>query len=105
MKNGEPVFNTGRISVSLSQPVDSARYITIDPKEIIISNDQISSSARNQFPGEIVAISKEDQGVGLTVDVGERFHIRITMKSLDDMGLRIGKKVYISFKAQSVIAY
>lgn len=103
--NGEPVFDTGRITVSLSEPVNSARHITIDPKEIIVSYKKIESSARNQFAGEIVAISKDGSAVSLTVDVGERFNIRITMKSLEEMGLTIGKKVNISFKASSVLAY
>ena len=105
MQNGEPIFDTGRIAVSLSNTVNSARHITIDPKEIIVSNKKIKSSARNQFHGEIVTISKDGSAVSLTVDVGERFHIQITMKSLEEMGLTIGKSVYISFKAQSVIAY
>jgi len=104
-RNGEPVFDTGRITVSLSYSADSARHITINPKEIIVSNSEIQSSARNRFTGEIVAITKDGHTVSLIVDVGERFNIHITMKSLEEMGLTIGKTVHIAFKAQSVIAY
>jgi tungstate transport system ATP-binding protein len=85
--------------------VNSARHITIDPKDIIVSKKKIESSARNQFSGEIVAIEKEGSAVSLAVDIGERFSIRITMRSLEEMGLTIGQSVYISFKAQSVVTY
>jgi tungstate transport system ATP-binding protein len=101
----EPAFNTGRIDIKLPEYFDAADYASIDPKEIIISKDRISSSARNQFPGEITEIRKDGEIIGLSVDAGEIFYVDVTERSFSEMGLNIGQKVFIAFKASSVVLY
>ncbi len=101
----EPVFNTGRVDIKLPKLDEGADYASIDPKEIIISKDRISSSARNQFSGEITEIRKDGEIIGLSVDAGEIFHVDVTRLSFSEMGLNIGGKVFIAFKASSVVLY
>ncbi|MBN1571954.1 MAG: ATP-binding cassette domain-containing protein [Deltaproteobacteria bacterium] len=101
----EPVFNTGRIDIRLPEHNEEAGYASIDPKEIIISKDRISSSARNQYSGEITEIRKDGEIIGLSVDAGEIFHVDVTQRSFSEMGLNIGQKVFIAFKASSVLLY
>lgn len=77
--------------------------VHVKPEDIIISEEKISTSARNQFKGTIVGV--EDQGgtVILRVDAGQVFAVHVTRNSFREMGLNIGKEVYISFKATAVL--
>lgn len=74
----------------------------IRPEEIIVSNQPIQSSGRNMFEGEIVGVTKRESTVKLRIDTGQEFSVVITKRSLSDMGLEIGEKVYLAFKASSV---
>ncbi|KXB08394.1 hypothetical protein AKJ55_01085 [candidate division MSBL1 archaeon SCGC-AAA382M17] len=74
----------------------------IRPEEIIVSNQPIKSSGRNMFEGEIVGVSDLENTVRLEIDTGRNFTVVVTKKSRSDMNLKIGKKVYIAFKASSV---
>jgi len=105
MAEDEPVFNTGGIKVKLPGFNDQVRYISIDPKEIIISKKRVSSSARNQFLGEIVELKMNGEIIGLSVDAGEVFHVDVTRRSFFEMGLNIGEQVFVAFKASSVVLY
>ena len=103
--DGEPSFDTGKLSIKLSDYYDDVNYISIDPKDIIISMEEISSSARNQFQGEIIEIIKDGEIIGVTISTGEDFRVDITRRSFEEMGLNIGKIVYIAFKASAVVTY
>ena len=72
-------------------------------EDIILSNDWIETSARNQFRGPIVGVEDKNGVVMISVDVGEVFRVQITRRSFEEMGLMLGKPVNISFKASSVI--
>jgi len=76
--------------------------VFIDPKEIIISRKKFVSSARNILKGRITEIADAGNVVKVKVDVGKPFIIQITKKSLADMKLHLGMKVYLAFKASSV---
>ncbi len=105
MAENEPVFNTGGIKIKLPAFNDQVRYISIDPREIIISKKRITSSARNQFLGKIVELKMNGEIIGLSVDAGEVFHVDVTRRSFFEMKLNIGKQVFVAFKASSVVLY
>jgi len=77
--------------------------IHVKPEDIIVSLDRIETSARNQFMGTVVGVESLDALVLLRVDVGETFTVQVTDRSFREMGLNVGRRVYISFKASSVI--
>ncbi|MEW5768351.1 MAG: ABC transporter ATP-binding protein [bacterium] len=78
-------------------------HILIDPKEIIVSRDSLVSSARNSFSGRITALSFIGSQVRIGVDVaGVEFVVIITQKSLEEMGLKPGLEVYLTFKTSVV---
>lgn len=77
--------------------------IHVKPEDIIISEERISTSARNQFKGTIIGVEDHDGTVILRVDAGQVFAVHITKNSFREMGLNIGKEVYISFKATAVL--
>ncbi len=77
--------------------------IHVKPEDIIVSEERIVTSARNQFRGTIVGVEDHDATVVLSVDAGQVFAVHITRNSFREMGLNIGKEVYISFKATAVL--
>ena len=76
--------------------------IHIRPEDIIISNEKIISSARNNLLGTIIKIEDNDSIIKMNVNVGVLFIIQITRKSFEEMGLNVGQEIYLTFKASSV---
>jgi tungstate transport system ATP-binding protein len=77
--------------------------IHVKPEDIIVSGERISTSARNQFRGNVVGVEDHDGTVVLRVDAGQVFAVHVTKGSFRAMGLNIGREVYISFKATAVL--
>jgi len=80
-------------------------YISIDPRDIILSYEPFQSSARNSFLGKITKIIEQNHLVKLEVDIGVPLVITITRESFQDMNLNLGSKVYLTFKASAVKLY
>jgi tungstate transport system ATP-binding protein len=104
-ENGEPVFHTGRAQIKLPVFDGEVRQISVDPNDIIISKEPISSSARNRFPGQIIEMIKDGDRVTVTVRADEDFRVTVTERSAREMGLFIGEDVSIAFKASSITMY
>ena len=75
----------------------------VKPEDIIVSEEKIATSARNQFRGTVVGVEDHDGTVILRVDAGQVFAVHVTRSSFTEMSLNLGKQVYISFKATSVL--
>ena len=88
----------------VSEKIGSA-YISIDPRDIILSYEQFQSSARNTFLGKIIKIIEQNHLVKLEVDVGIPLVTIITRESFQEMNLNLGSKVYLTFKASVVKVY
>ncbi len=80
-------------------------YIYIAPRDIILSHEQFSSSARNSFIGKIIKISEQNHLIRLVVDIGVHLICVITRESFQEMNLNIGSKVCLTFKASAVRCY
>ncbi|MCJ7789212.1 MAG: ATP-binding cassette domain-containing protein, partial [Candidatus Atribacteria bacterium] len=80
-------------------------YISIDPKDIILSYEPFQSSARNSFLGKIVKIMEQNHLVKLEVDISIPLVTIITRESFQQMNLNLGSKVYLTFKASVVKIY
>lgn len=76
--------------------------VLIKRNEIIVSNDNIFSSACNNFKGVILEIVRAHLGVEIIVDIGVKVSILITDSSLQNLNLFEGKEIWVSFKASSV---
>lgn len=103
MENGVSQVNVGNIIIRVTDAMSGATTIHVSPKDIILSKARIDTSARNQFHGTIIGIEDLERIVRLSIDVGEVFKVQITRKSFEEMGLNLGSKVFINFKASSVI--
>ncbi|MEA2031986.1 MAG: tungstate ABC transporter ATP-binding protein WtpC [Euryarchaeota archaeon] len=79
-------------------------HVSIRPEDILVSTEKIVSSARNTFKGEIERVVDTGAVIRIAVDVGidVPFVVAITKQSFDEMNLKTGGEVYITFKASAV---
>jgi tungstate transport system ATP-binding protein len=84
---------------------DGEVKVWIPPQDVIVSKESILSSARNTLTGNVVEIDDTDSTTLLTVDVGVEIAAQITRSSLNDLEIRIGDAVHVTFKASSVAVY
>lgn len=102
VEEGVSQVSVGDIVVRSSSPLTGRVSIHVRPQDIILSKDWIQTSARNQFRGSITGVNERNGVVMIEVDVGEVFSVQITRKSFNEMGLKLGEHLNISFKASSV---
>ena len=105
-KDGLKWFKTvGNVKFSVVSEKVGPTYISIDPKDIILSYGQFQSSARNSFLGKIIKIAEQNYLVKLEIDIGILLVVIITRESFQDMNLNLGSKIYLTFKASAVKLY
>jgi len=76
--------------------------VIIPPDDIILSREEVFSSARNCLRGKIIDIDEHESTVFLTVDVGLNMTVQITKRSRDKLDIGLENEVYVTFKASSV---
>ncbi|MCX6258936.1 MAG: ABC transporter ATP-binding protein [Bacteroidia bacterium] len=103
--NGLMIFETSgtKISVLSGEEPGSDGYIIIPGEAVLISEEKLNSSAVNNFNGIITDIYQTRYGLDIAIDIGIEIFANITFHSLERLQLVIGKEVWISFKASSVI--
>jgi len=90
------------LRLHLSHGQSGPATIAIDPQDIILSNTPFSSSALNKVSGAITKLEEVNGSLRVFIDAGTQFCALITRRSYDNMGLNIGKKVWATFKANSI---
>lgn len=103
LEEGVSQVNVGGVTIRTSAPMNGRVSLHVRPQDIIISKDWIETSARNQFRGPITGVNERNGVVLIDIDVGEVFCVQITRRSFNEMNLKLGDAVNISFKASSVI--
>jgi len=105
-KNGLKWFKaTKNIKFAIVSEKVGLAYISIDPRDIILSYEQFQSSARNSFLGKITKIIEQNHLVKLEIDIGIPLVVIITRESFSKMNFNLGSKVYLTFKASAVKLY
>ena len=79
--------------------------VAIRPENIIILLEKARISARNILEGVIEEISEKPPYVSLKVDAGLPFTIYLTRNALEDLNLRVGRRVYLAFKASAISVF
>jgi tungstate transport system ATP-binding protein len=97
-------FDTGRAHfwVAPGSHACDATHASIDPENIIASEEPFASSARNQFRGTVTEATEQGGRILLKVRSQETFSVQITERSHHRMRLTAGSRVYLTFKASSV---
>jgi len=100
--DGNIVFHTGDTELVVATDLRGKWHASIRPEDILISPQPLISSARNSFCGTITDVSDKGSTLYLTVTLPPDFICLVTRRSLEEMGLSQGQKVYITFKASAV---
>jgi len=103
MVDGVANVDVGGTVIRVAAERTGRTTIHVKPEDIIVSEGRVVTSARNQFKGTVVGVEDHDGIVVLRVDAGQVFAVHVTRNSFREMGLNIGKEVYISFKATAVL--
>lgn len=94
-----------RVSFIVAADKHGEAKASIDPREIIISTEKFDSSARNCLEGRVVSIIDEGGIAKVTADCGVKLVSQITHRSLVELGINVGQKVYLTFKTSAVKIY
>jgi len=101
-EGGESLTRVGNNSISLVTDRAGEAYISIDPRDIIVSLEEIHSSARNSLQGTIIRIEDTGKAVMLGVEAGAEYNVQITHASFRELSLTLGTPVYLTFKSSAV---
>ncbi len=96
------IFETGNIKFHVLSRYEGPAFATIKADEIMLSNEVPQTSALNNFNGTVTEIVYEGASCRVTVDIGIPVVVLITRISAENLGLKIGLKTNIIFKASSV---
>lgn len=93
--------------IAIKVPSLSGEFTTavLGREEIILSDREIYSSARNLFCGPITAIDRRDNFFDITLDIGFPLTAQITEEAFLRFSLKEGKQVYAAFKASAIRLY
>ena len=100
--DGVSHIDVGGVVIVGAFSAEGSTTVDVRPEDIIVSREVMTSSARNNLLGKIVAVEEIEVIVRLRVDVGAIFTVQITRRSLVEMGFNVGQRVYLTFKASSV---
>jgi len=95
-------INDHIIETISSAEVGSRVRICLRPENITIAPSKTQSSARNSFSGTIAQLVPLGATCRVEIDCGFPLISLVTKMSVEDLNLRVGKKVCASFKASSV---
>ncbi len=96
------IINIEGTPIAVVTDLRGRHQAAVRPEDILLSAEPLRSSARNSFRGTITRIASKGSTVHLTVDVPPEFICLVTRRSFEDMDLKEGGDVYVTFKASAV---
>jgi molybdopterin-binding protein len=82
------------------------RVAVLDGRDILLSVQPLESSARNSIKGTLTAVVQQsDDTYSINIDCGIPLKTVVTDSSVGEFDLKIGRTVYVTFKASSVALY
>ncbi len=73
--------------------------------DVILSENKVETSAQNQLACRVEEIEKINGRYKICLDCGIKIYSHVTLRSVSQMQIKIGKKLYAIFKAASVQLY
>jgi tungstate transport system ATP-binding protein len=98
-------FKTAHLQILLAQQRQSATYISIDPRKIILSKNRAKLSFANQYQGRVVAIIEESGGVRVSVNIGDIFQVILTKKAFRLLDLTLMEVIWLSFNVIETVVF
>ena len=100
-RNG--VFISGDTSFVVPEGAGPGRQLFIEPQQLVISRERLCSSMRNNFFGEVAAMSAVNGEIHLKIRSEVTFNAVITRQAMDELRLCPGDPVWVSFKSSQVV--
>lgn len=100
--NSGRAFDTGRMSVTLSDPVKEGNLITIDPARIGVSLEAPPECGLNTYAGTLIGMSSENGRVRLEIAAGEVVRVLLPAQSDVLPHLRLGCPVWLNLESGAV---
>jgi molybdate/tungstate transport system ATP-binding protein len=104
--NGSPFrgrFRGENIALDVVAEREGPIHAVIRPEDIVLSLTQHPDSARNHMQGVVSRLERTGPVTLVHLDVGRPLIASITTASAEDMGLRSGSPVVLSFKATAIL--
>lgn len=93
----------GKIRVIISERENAEEgFIMLRNEDIFLSNEEVDTSAVNNFKGTVKEIIPSRHGVEVRVDIGIPLTVSLTRASISHLGLVESSQVWVHFKATAV---
>ncbi|HEY88862.1 MAG TPA: ABC transporter ATP-binding protein [Thermoflexia bacterium] len=102
LDNGYSHLQLPALEIAVLTELTGRVHASLRPEDIVLSEEPLHSSARNCFRGRIVEIAERGMHIAVTVSLPPEFTCVITRRSLEELGLHVGREIYLSFKASAV---
>jgi len=102
IENGHAVIDIGGAKLRAVTESKGEVRISLRPEDILLSEEPLQSTARNCFLGVVSDIADRGSLLYITVTLPPDFVCIITRQSFDELRLKKGVEVWITFKASAI---
>jgi molybdopterin-binding protein len=97
------VFQADNLTLDVVAEREGPVHAVIRPEDIVLSLTEHRDSARNHKAGTVVRLERTGPVTLVHLDVGRPLIASITTRSAEEMGLRAGVAIVVSFKATAIL--
>ena len=102
-EDGLTAVDVGGVVIKVPGEYRGRVVLGVRPEDVLLSKAPVRSTARNVLKGMVEELSVKVPLVEVSVAVGgSRIKAFVTKASMEELGLRAGDEVYLTFKASSV---
>lgn len=101
-EDGYATVDVGGIEIRAITELRDEVHLSLRPEDILISRQPFRSSARNSLSGVVTGITPRGALIYVTVSLPLELTCLITRQSLEELELKEGMKVWVTFKAGAV---
>ncbi|MFI5210031.1 MAG: TOBE domain-containing protein, partial [Gemmatimonadales bacterium] len=96
------LFHAEGLTLDLLAEREGPAHAIVRPEDILVSREQHLTSARNRLEAGIVRLERMGPVTHVYLDAGRPLVAAVTSSSAEEMALKAGERVAISFKAMAV---
>ncbi len=101
-EDGCALIDIGGVKLRATTESKGEVRLSLRPEDILISKEPLQSTARNCFEGVVSQIADRGSVIYITVTLPPDFICVITRQAFDELELRKGVEVWITFKASAI---
>jgi molybdopterin-binding protein len=101
-EDGHVGVDIGGIELTVAGNARGVVHVALRPEDILLSPEPLRSTARNSFEGTITQVMDRGAVLYVTVTVPPEFVCMVTRQAQEELNLRKGVRVWITFKASAI---